>query len=59
MKNKNNKNWKQLEFDFINELKPKKQDNKRNKEFRKKRIRMREEETHEQLNFPFYDDNNL
>ena len=59
MKNKNKKNWKQLEFEFVNELKPKKHDNKRNKEFRKKRIRMREEDTTEQLNFPFYDDNNL
>lgn len=46
--------YKQMEFDFVKQVKPSKEYNKRAiRGYRKTKIKLREEDSYEQLQFPF------
>jgi len=59
MKKKHNPHWKQMEFDFVYDQR-KSNGGKKIKNYRKQKQRLKEETVQdEQLNFPFYNDNNF
>jgi hypothetical protein len=59
MKKKHKEHWKQLEFDFTYD-KRKSNGGKKIKHYRKQKLRLKEQTVQdEQLNFPFYDADNL
>ena len=54
---KTKKKNRQMEFSFAKDIKPSKEYNKRSvRGYRKTKIRLREEDSYEQLNFPFYNE---